>query len=217
MTTPQHSASSLSLQFPNFPEMVDLNHLSIIIQDLSLTYEVTAVATSPTYGYVQMPANQLGPRRWSMLYEEDRVQVKTVSLSSPLILILVAMGTGGAPRVLKAWADVLSARLDLRERAQALAENRALAPDRLRAAKLNNELTEQKLRRARAEADITEKARDEILDVGQGTDSGELPIDGLHRANSLTADEFALLLDEPIRRILGYGGGEIEITTEDDD
>jgi hypothetical protein len=60
-----------------------------------------------------------------MLYDEDRVQVKTVSLASPLILILVAMATGEAPRVLKAWAEVLSAGLDLRERAQALAENRA--------------------------------------------------------------------------------------------
>jgi hypothetical protein len=83
MTIPQQSASSLSLQFSNFPEMVDLNHLSIIIQDLSLTYEVTAVATLPNYGYVQIPANQFGPRRWSMLYKDDRVQVRQITLASP--------------------------------------------------------------------------------------------------------------------------------------
>jgi hypothetical protein len=217
MTIPQNSALSLSLRFSNFPEVVDLSHLSIIIQDLSLTYEVTAVATLPTYGNVRMPANQLGPRRWSILYEEDRVQVRTVTLASPLILILAAIGAGGAPRVLKAWADVLSAGLNLRERAQALTETRALAPHRLRAADLNNKLAEQKVRRTRAEADIAEKSRDEILGVGQGRVSRGLSIDSSRRANSLTADEFALLLDDPIRRILEYGGGEFEITTEDDD
>lgn len=197
--------------------MVDLSRLSIIIQDLSLTYEVTAVATLPTYGNVRMPVNQFRARRWSLLYEEDRVHVRTVTLASPLILILAAMGVGGAPRVLKAWADVLSAGLDLRERAQALEENRALAPHRLRAVELNNKSTEQKLSRERAEADIVEKSRDEILGVGQGGDSRELSIDTSRRASSLTADEFALLLDDPIRRILRYGGGELEMTTEDDD
>lgn len=217
MTIPQNSAPSLSLRFSRFPELVDLSRLSMIIQDVSLTYEVTAVAMLPTYGNVRMPDNQLGPRRWSLLYEEDRVQVRTVTLASPLILILAAIGVGGAPRALKAWADVLSAGLDLRERAQALVENRALAPHRLRAAKVNIELTEQKIRLARAHADIIEKSRDEILDVGQGGDSIELSIHSPRRANSLTTDEFARLLDDPIRRILRYGGGTLEITTEDDD
>lgn len=212
MTIPQQSASSLSLQFSNFPEMVDLNHLSIIIQDLSLTYEVTAVATLHTYGYVQIPVNQFGPRRWSMLYKDDRVQVRQITLASPLILIIAAMGAGGAPHVLKAWADVLSAGLNLWERAQALEENRTLARHRLRAAELNNELTEQKIRQARAEADIAENARDERLGVAQRGDSDELPIDNVRRANSLTADEYALLLDDPMHRILEYGGGDLRIT-----
>jgi hypothetical protein len=122
------------------------------------------------------------------------------------------MGAGGAPHVLKAWADVLSAGLNLRERAQALEENRTLARHRLRAAELNNELTEQKIRRARAEADIAENARDERLDVAQRGDSDELPIDNVRRANSLTADEYALLLDDPMHRILEYGGGDLRIT-----
>lgn len=130
--------------------------------------------------------------------------------------MLAATAVGGAPGVLKAWAEVLSAGLDLRERVQALEESRALAPKRLRPAELNNELTEQKLRQAWAQADIAEKARDEILGVGEGGKPEELPFDSPRRANSLTADEFARLLDDPIRRILDYGGGTLQITPEDD-
>jgi hypothetical protein len=215
MTMPQPSVSSVSLRFPTFPEEIDLSHFSMIIQDLSLTYEVTAVATLPIYGYVQMPANQLGPRRWSMLYAEDRVQVGAITLASPLILVLTALGVG-APHILKAWIDVLNAGQNLRERAQALRENRALASERLRTARLNNELTEQEIRRARAQADIDERARDEILGAGQNEEPRQAAIDSPRRANSLTADDFALLLDDPIRRIRDYGG-ELEISTEGED
>lgn len=187
----------------------------MIIQDLSLTYEVTAVATLPIYGNVQMPANQLGPRRWSMLYVEDRSQVRAVTLASPLLLILTALGVG-APRVLKTWVEVLGAGQNLRERAQALEENRALAPERLRAARLSNELAEQELRRATAQADVAERARDKILGVEEEDELRQDAIHSFRRANSLTADDFALLLDDPIRRIRDYGG-ELEIATEGGD
>jgi hypothetical protein len=230
VTIPQQSPPSLKLQFPNFPETIDLSHLSVIIQDLSVTYDVTAVATLPNYGYVQMPAYQLGPRRWSILYKEDRIQVEKIRLASPLLLILGAIGVGG-PRILKSWAGVLSAGQNIYERAQVIRENRALAPHRERAAKLDNELIEQKLRIARAQADIAEKTRDKILanEPDRVTDNqpdrvptnqqDRVPteIRRSSRANSLEAEEFTILLDAPIRRILEYGGGELQITPDSDD
>lgn len=216
MTMPQQSPPSLTLQFPNFPETIDLSHLSVIIQDLSVTYDVTAVATLPAYGDVQMPAYQLGPRRWSILYKEDRIRVEKIRLASPLLLILGAIGVGG-PRILKPWADILNAGQDFYERAQVIRENHALARHRERAAELDNELTEQKLRIARAQADIAERTRGEILANEQDREPEAQEIRRLARAGSLDAEEFAILLDAPIRRILEYGGGELQITIDSGD
>ncbi len=41
------------VRFPNFVDLGDLHSLSIIVQDLSLIYDVTAVAVLP--GYEPMP------------------------------------------------------------------------------------------------------------------------------------------------------------------
>jgi hypothetical protein len=150
-----------------------------------------------------------------------------MSLASPLILVFAALGVGGAPRVLKAWADVLSAGLDIRERAQALRVNRDFDPERLQAVRVNNELTEQNLRYARARADLVEHARDKILGIGQDGELDQEPDEdgefrrsegGVSRsADSLAEEDFAALLDPPMNRLLRYGGGEIEIAVIEDD
>jgi len=214
MTAPGPLSSSL--RFPNFTEFPDLSFLSIVIQELSTTYDVTGVAVLPNYGEVRMPSQRLGPRRWSPLRRADRIQVSRLTLASPLTLVIAALGIGGAPRVLKAYTDVLAAGLDARKRIQALEENRQLAPERVRAAQIHNALAEQKLRRVTAEADLIERARDEALgsDPLEMDPESEQGYETSRRASSLTASEFSQLLDEPIRRIITYGGGELEIGRE---
>src|SRR5690348_2484595 len=105
------------VRFPNFIDLGDLHSLSIIIQDLSLIYDVTAVAVLPGYDRVIMPATRLGPRRHSPLRDEDLLPVKTVSLSSPLEIVFAITGTIGLTGLslkrlavaAKAWIDVLAA------------------------------------------------------------------------------------------------------------
>lgn len=162
------------IRFPRFTDFGDLNSLSIVVQDLSLIYDVTATAVLPGYGQIRMPETRFGPRRWSPLQAEDRLKIKGVSLASPLEIIFDVTGlttiVGGIAiavnRVLvavKNWQDVLAAAVDIEQREQVLAENRDMAPIWLRQAELNNALLEQQVRRARSEADVVEAARDEIL------------------------------------------------------
>ncbi len=220
MTVPDNTLvpASAKLRFPNFEDPADLSHLSLIIQDLSYTYDITAVAILQDYRHVRLPSTRLGPRRWSLLWRDDRVHVSTLRLGSPLELALIVLGIGSGPRIMKAWIDVLGAGLDIGARVQALLENRRLAPERSREAKLNNDLATQKLRRVTAEADLVERARDEIL----GVDQNENLEADLSRLDDLPPDttrrtvDVARLLEEPIRRILGYGGGELEITDYDE-
>jgi len=231
MTSPRPAAPSPLVRFPSFTDLGDLNSLSIVIQDLSIIYDVTAVAVLPGYGRVRMPSTRLGPRRWSPLRAEDRLKVKRVSLASPLEIVFflaglsTAVGSGAIAgsrvlRAVKAWVDVLAAGVDLDQREQALEENRALAPERLREAQLSNALREQQLRRVTAEADIIERARNEILGLHGDSEyeSASSRGVGVHRdAGSLTSIDFAELLDEPMQRLLGYGGGELEVVGDEYD
>ena len=50
------------VRFPNFTDIGDLHSLSIIVQDLSLIYDVTTVAVLPGYGQVVMPQCRLVQR-----------------------------------------------------------------------------------------------------------------------------------------------------------
>jgi len=230
MTSPLEPALSPAVKFPRFTDFGDLSSLSIVTQDLSLTYDVTAIAVLPGYERMSMPSNRLGPRRWSSLRAEDRLKIRRISLGSPLEIIF---GVGGASasiagvaaatnRILvavKAWTDVLAAGLDIRERRRALDENRALAPERLHEIQLVNALKEQQVRRATAEADLVESARNEILQTGTIAlrEIGVVERPKKRRATELSSLDYAELLDEPIRRILGYGGGELEIDEDDPD
>ncbi len=229
MTSPSPPAPSPMVRFPRFTDFGDLNSLSIVIQDLSVTYDVTAIAVLPGYGQVRMPATRVGPRRWSRLRAEDRLKVKRASLASPLEIAFavaeVSMAVGGVAvavnRVLvavKTWVDVLAAGVDLDQRRQALEENRTLATQRRREAELSNALREQQLRRATAEGDLVERARDEILGLRRLPDD-ETSVSRGRRvrrtAGSLTSVEFAELLDEPMQRLLGYAGGELEVAGDE--
>ena len=225
MTSPSESAPSPMIRFPRFTNFGDLNSLSIVVQDLSLIYDVTAIAVLPGYGQIRMPEIRFGPRRWSPLRVEDRLKIRGVSLASPLEIVfdvtgLAATVSGMAIAVnrvlvaVKTWQDVLAAGVDIEQREQALAENREMAPVRLRQAELNNALLEQQVRRARAEADVVEAARDEILHHHYPPDEKVTRGTGERRprtAASLTNADTAELLDEPIRRLLGYSGGELEV------
>lgn len=225
MTSLSQSAPSPIVRFPRFADFGDLNSLSIVVQDLSLTYDVTAIALLPEYGRVPMPQTRFGPRRWSPLRIEDRIKVRGISLGSPLEIVFDVAGlsvtvtgiTAALNRILvvvKGWQDILAAGLDIDQRRMTLAENREMAPLRIRQAELNNVLLEQQVRRATAEADIVEAARGEILRP-RSVDL-EPPLTTVERrhhvaAASLDSEDFAELLDEPIRRLLGYGGGELEV------
>jgi hypothetical protein len=220
MTEPDYpfASSSANLRFPNFADPADLSHFSVIIQDLSYTYDITAVAILQDYRHVRLPSTRLGPRRWSLLWSDDRIHVNTMRLGSPLELGLIVLGIGSGPRIMKAWINVLGAGLDVGARVQALQENRKLAPERLREAQLNNDLTAQRVRRVTAEADLVERARDEILGVDQD-ESLESDLSGLDELPPDTTPRtvyIAQLLEDPMRRILGYGGGELEITDDDE-
>ena len=234
MTSPPESAPSVPsprVRFPRFTDFGDLNSLSIIVQDLSLIYDISAIAVLPGYQRIPMPEIRFGPRRWSPLQAEDRLKVRRVSLASPLEIIFDAAGLattiGGIAiavnRVLlaaKTWQDVLAAGVDTNQRVQALAENREMAPIRLRQAELNITLLEQRVRRATAEADIVEAARDEIVHHRHPSDqeiTHSASSRRLRTAGSLTSAGYARLLNEPIRRLLGYSGGELEVGGNDRD
>jgi hypothetical protein len=229
MTTPTGPTLSPMIRFPRFTDLGDLNSLSIVIQDLSLIYDVAAIAVLPGYGRIRMPEIRFGPRRWSPLRPEDRLKVRGISLGSPLEIIFDVTGfattVGGIAiavnRVLvavKTWQDVLAAGVDHDQREQALSENREMAPIRLRQAQLSNDLLEQQVRRARAEADVVEAARAEILQLRHPQD-GEVSVGTSETrpsiASALTSADFAELLDEPIRRLLGYSGGELEVAGDE--
>jgi hypothetical protein len=234
MTSPGDQTLSPLVRFPNFGEFSDLNSLSIIVQDLSAIYDVTAVAVLPGYEQVVMPVSRIGPRRYSPLRDEDKITVKSLSLSSPLEIVFYIMPIAAAAgvaaaafermaRAVKSYFDVLAAGLDVQQRIQKLEEDRAMAPERLRHLQLTNELLEQQVRRVTAEADILGSIRDELLEVdpyerGEGT-VGRRERRVRRTAGNMTASDYAELLQDPMMRLLSYGGGEIEITTEvaDDD
>src|SRR5215831_9605557 len=96
MTNPSDSTLSPFIRFPNFTDLGDLNSFSIVVQDLSTIYDVTAVAVLPGYEQVLMPSIRLGPRRRSPLRGEDRLLVKSVSLSSPLEIVFWVMSASSA-------------------------------------------------------------------------------------------------------------------------
>jgi hypothetical protein len=228
------------VRFPNFSDLGDLHSLSVIIQDLSLIYEVTTVALLPGYERVPMPNTRLGPRRRTLLYGTDLLSVKTVSLSSPLEVVFAVTGALGATGLslnrlavaAKAWIDVLAAGLNFQERKLALDRSRALAPLQLELdeARLRNELAAERLRRVVAppEDTLVDQARRGTLDYRadsrgepslRANDDSEdefppRPNDvGRHQrfAGSMDTLEFAELLEDPMIRVLGYSGGELEV------
>lgn len=227
------------VRFPNFTDLGDLHSLSIIIQDLSLIYDVTTVAVLPGYGRVLMPTTRLGPRRHSPLRDTDLLSVKTVSLSSPLEIVFAVTGTLGVTGLslkrlavaAKAWIDVLAAGLDLQERKLALDQSRALAPLQLQLqeAQLRNQFSAERLRHVTApeEYDLIGQARERTLEYEerrpfQDAESDEefLPRRdrvGRHRkpADSMSNLEFAELLGDPMDRVLGYSGGELEVAGDE--
>ena len=152
MAIPGGPALSPVVRFPNFTDLEDLNSLSIVIQDLSVIYDVSAVAVSPDYGYVLMPTTRIGPRRHSPLRAADRLRVKSVSPSSPLVMVFyLAISVRGTLAIAKAFLDVLAKGTDIIGRIQVLGEDRALARERTRGARLRNDILEERLRRVRAE------------------------------------------------------------------
>ena len=228
MTTPSVSTPSPMIRFPKFTDFGDLNSLSIVVQDLSLIYDVAAIAVLPGYGQTYMPEVRFGPRRWSPLRVGDRLKVGRISLASPLTMVFDVAGlattvsgiTVAVNRVLvvvKAWQDILAAGTDIEQREQALAENREMAPIRLRRAELNNNLLEQRVRRARAEADVVVAARDETFQLRHPSDEDPARTNERRSrtAASLSNAGFSELLDEPIQRLLGYSGGELEVAGND--
>lgn len=226
MPSSQPPAPSPLVRFPTFSDLGDLNSLSIVIQDLSAVYDVTAVAVLPGYERVPMPATRLGPRRRSPLRAEDRLQVRGVSLGSPLEIVfcvtyLSVAATALASRVAhaaKAWIDVLAAGVDLNQRRQALELNRALAPEQLNEVQLRNALLEQDLRRV-TEPDLVSAAREEFRGFIDELDrDAESSVGRPYRstASQMTSGDFADLLQEPMERILGYGGGQLEVAGHED-
>jgi hypothetical protein len=129
----------------------------------------------------------------------------------------VALAANRVLVAVKAFTDVLAAGVDIEQREQALEENRELAPVRLRQAELGNDLLEQQVRRATAETDLIERARDEILGLRLPPEENTTPHDSSRgrTVGSLTSAEIAELLDESIRRLLSYAGGELEIYGDD--
>jgi hypothetical protein len=214
---------SPGVRFPNFTDIGDLNALSVIVQDLSIIYDVTTVAALPGYSYVILPGTRLGPRRNSPLRPDDRLKVKKVSLASPLVIIfeiasvatllgVIAANVSRIETAILGYFNVLSAGTDYQQRVQALEENKALAPERLREAQLRNAILEQRLRRITAEADLVERARAEVRDPA--VRSFNLPqrrATGRKRVDQATSADVADLLEEPMQRLLGYAGGEIEL------
>jgi hypothetical protein len=235
MASPSDSTLSPLVRFPNFTDLGDLNSLSIIVQDLSTIYDVTSVAVLPGYERVLMPSTRLGPRRLSPLRGEDRLPIKNVSFSSPLEIVFWVMSASGAvgvaatgadrvARAVKAWLDVLIAGVDLQQRRQALEQSRRLAPYQLEEAELRKALMQQQLQRVTAPPEFgpVEEARAELRDsnyeprLREWYDPAPEPRRDRGRsfrrpAGSMSNLEFAELLDEPMNRLLGYAGGEVEV------
>ena len=243
MPEPNDILASPLVRFPNFTDLGDLHSLSVIIQDLSLIYEVTTVAVLPGYERVIMPSTRLGPRRRTLLYDTDLLPVKTVSLSSPLEIIFAITASLGATGLslnrlavaAKTWIGVLASGLEFQERKLALDRSRALAPLQLELeeARLRNELVAERLRRVVAppQDNLVDQARRGTLEYG--ADRGELPSGpddledefpprpndvGRHRrfAGSMDTQEFAELLEDPMDRVLGYSGGELEVAGDEE-
>ena len=229
MATPSNESLSPLVRFPHFTELGDLNALSIVVQDLSLIYDITAVAVLPGYSHVRMPAVRIGPRRRSPLRGEDRLLVKRVSLSSPLEIVFWVMSVSSSLGIMagsfnrvasavKAWIDVLSAGVDLQQRRQALELNRALAPEALHEAQLRNALLERQVRQVSVPLDsgLVERARVELRDPLSAPEPRRDRA-GKHRRNAGTMSslEFAQLLEEPVERLLGYAGGQLQIAGDE--
>ena len=186
MPEPNDILASPLVRFPNFTDLGDLHSLSVIIQDLSLIYEVTTVAVLPGYERVIMPSTRLGPRRRTLLYDTDLLPVKAVSLSSPLEIIFAITASLGATGLslnrlavaAKTWIGVLAAGLDFQERKLALDRSRALAPLQLELeeARLRNELVAERLRRVVVppQDNLVDQARRGTLEY-RADSGGELP------------------------------------------
>lgn len=222
MASPLFPVPSPMVRFPRFTVSGDLSSLSIVIQDLSVIYDFTAVAVLPGYENVLLPTTRIGPRRWSLLTQQDQLKIKRISFASPLEIVfgvgVASTVIGGAAiaanRVLlvaKTWVDILAAGVDREQREQALEEGRALADERLREAQLANSLREQQLRRATAEAELAEVIRDEIF----RQDSASEDETTLSVASELTSRKIAELLDDPVYRLLSFSGGELEVAGDE--
>lgn len=192
-----------------------------------------------------MPSTRLGPRRRTLLYDTDLLSVKTVSLSSPLEIVFAVTASLGATGLslnrlavaAKNWIGVLAAGLDFQERKLALDRSRALAPLQLELdeARLRNELAAERRRR------VVVPPQDNLVDQArQGTfeyrtdSEGELPSgpdDNIEDelpprpndagrqprfAGSMDTHEFAELLEDPMDRLLGYSGGEMEVAGDEE-
>lgn len=223
---------SAVLRMPRFDDPGDINALAVILQDLSVIYDVTALAVLPGYGSYTLPATRIGPRRYSPLRAEDRLRVKKVSLASPLILTFWLMGGMGAvnafsraaergAQAARAWIDVVGAGVDTQQRKQALEQHRALAPGLERRLELQNLIAEQELRRVTAENDLVDAERLAYLQQGHEHaieargHSGDA-IARRRRVSSSSSDDIAELLDEPIRRVIGLSGGILDVAIEND-
>jgi hypothetical protein len=217
MAVPEPSALSPIVRFPNFREFTDLNSLSIVIQDLSVIYDVTTITVSPQYGNVSMPTTRIGPRRYSVLRPEDRLIIKRVSLSSPLETVFyTAISAPSILLSLKTFLDVLAKGTDIAGRIQTLNENRSLRSERLREAQLRNDILAEGLRRTRTENDLFESTIQEYSGSGSGSLEESRPRNIGHRtARDLTAQDSAQLIDEPMHRLYYYGGGELEIAGDE--
>lgn len=225
---PESEVDSVSLvvRFPNFTDLGDLSALSVVVQDLSVIYDITTVTSLPGYSYAVLPGTRLGPRRNSPLRAEDRLKIQKVSLASPFEIVfaiasiaaevgLIATAISRIEAAVLGYFNVLSAGTDYQQRVQTLAENRALAPDRLRNVHLRNAILEQQLRIITAEADLVERAHAEVRDPAlRAFNDPERRRTGRKYVADATSADVADLLDEPIQRLLGYGGGEMEIGSE---
>jgi hypothetical protein len=225
MTEPADSPLAPFVRFPNFRDLGDLNAFSIIVQDLSTIYDVTTVAVLPGYENVRMPSTRLGPRRRSPLSEQDRLLVKNVSLSSPLEIVFWVMSGSGVLGTMamsfnrvaiavKSWIDVLSAGVDLQRRRLELEHDRNLAPLQLHEAELRNALLEQQARSVIAppQSRLVEEALKESRGGSSVRPVRRERVERYRkRAGAMTSREFSELLDEPVNRLLGYAGGEIEL------
>jgi hypothetical protein len=224
MPESMYNEPSPGVRLPNFTEIGDLNALSVIVQDLSIIYDITTVAALPGYSNVILPGTRLGPRRNSPLRPDDRLKIQKVSLASPLVIVfeiasiatllgVVATNVSRIETAILGYFNVISAGTDHQQRVQALEENKALAPERLREAQLRNAILEQQLRRITAEADLLERARAEVRDPAlRSFNLPQRKITGRKRVDEATSADVADLLEEPVQRLLGYAGGEIEIT-----